>query len=193
MFKVYGWQPGIGDPSVMGWVTVGAYFLTALIALRLVLISRQRFPADTYRAQQRFWLIVCLLMLVLGINKQLDLQSLITEMGRYYAACDGWLEHKRYVQVGVIISMLFLSSLSLLFFFLKMRSLLKTNWLAIAGLSFLMVFIVTRATSFHHMDMLINTYFVGVRANWLFELGGLAAVILSALLLGKEDNVIRLK
>ena len=177
----------------MGWVTVGAYFLTSLIALRLVLNSKRWFSADTYPAQQRFWLVVFLLMLALGINKQLDLQSLITAMGKYYAVRDGWLEHKRYVQVGVIISILFLSFLCLLFFFLKMRSLLKTNWLAIAGLSFLMVFIVTRATSFHHMDILINTYFVGVRANWLFELGGLAAVILSALLLGKEENLIRLK
>ena len=119
MFQAYGWQPVIGDPSVMGWVTVGAYFLTSLIALRLVLISRRHFSADTYLAQQRFWLVVSLLMLALGINKQLDLQSLVTAMGRYYAVRDGWIEHKRYVQVGVIVSILTAAAFSLSFFFFQ--------------------------------------------------------------------------
>jgi hypothetical protein len=181
MFQAYGWQPVIGDPSVMGWITVGAYFWTSLIALRLVLNSRRWFPSDSCMLQQRFWLVVCLLMLALGVNKQLDLQSLITAMGRYYAERDGWLEYKRYVQLGVIISILIVAALSLLFFIYRMSDLLKTNWLAIAGLTCLLVFIVSRATSFHHMDIFISTYIVGVRINWLMELGGLAAIGLSAL------------
>jgi hypothetical protein len=187
MFEAYGWQPGIGDPSAMGWVTVGAYFLTSLITLRLVLYSRQRFPADTRLSQRRFWLIVCLLMLALGINKQLDLQSLITAMGRYYAARDGWLEYKRYVQVGVIISIMAVAALSLLLFFFRMRNLLKTNWLAFAGLTCLLVFVVSRATSFHHMDTFINSWFLGARVNWLLELGGLAAIALSALTVSSNE------
>jgi hypothetical protein len=181
MFQTYGWQPAIGDPSAMGWVTVGAYFLTFLIGLRLVLNSKRWFPADTCLAQQRFWLIVCLLMLALGINKQLDLQSLITAMGKHYVVRDGWIEHKRYVQVRVIISILTAAALSLLFFFFRMRNLLKTNWLAIAGITCLLMFIVSRATSFHHMDTFIGTYILGARVNWLMELGGLTAIILSAL------------
>jgi hypothetical protein len=51
MFQAYGWQPVIGDPSVMGWITVGAYFLTSLIALRLVLISRRWFPSENCMLQ----------------------------------------------------------------------------------------------------------------------------------------------
>ena len=170
----------------MGWVTVGAYFLTALITLRLVLISRRHFPADTYLAQRRFWLVVSLLMLALGINKQLDLQSLITAMGRYYAVRDGWLEYKRYVQVGVIISILTVAAFSLSFFFFRMRNLLKINWLGIAGLTCLLVFIVSRATSFHHMDTFIGISILGARVNWLMELGGLAAIALSALMVSNN-------
>ena len=145
----------------MGWVTVGAYFLTALIALRLVLNSRRHFPADTFLAQRRFWLVVSLLMLALGINKQLDLQSLVTAMGRYYAVRDGWIEHKRVAQVGVIVSILTAAAFSLSFFFFRMRNLLKINWLAITGLTCLLVFIVSRATSFHHMDT-----FIGISIFW---------------------------
>ena len=189
MFQAYGWQPTIGDPSIMGWVTVGAYFLTSLIALRLVLNSKRWFPADIYPAQRRFWLVVFLLMLVLGINKQLDLQSLVTTMGRYYAVRDGWLEYKRVVQVGVIISILTVAMFSLSFFFFRMRNLLKINWLAITGLTCLLVFVVSRATSFHHMDTFIGTYFLGARINWLMELGGLAAIALSALTISNNEIV----
>ena len=189
MFQTYGWQPTIGDPSVMGWVTVGAYFLTSLIALVLVINSKRLFPAETYSVQLRFWLTVCLLMFALGINKQLDLQSLITAMGRYYAVRDGWLEYKRYVQVGVITVILTVAALSLLFFIYRMKGLLKTNWLAIVGLTCLLLFIVSRATSFHHMDIFINTHFLGIRLNWLMELGGLAAVALSALKVGNSGIV----
>ena len=188
MFQVYGWQPVIGDPSVMGWITVGAYFLTALIALGLVLNSRRWFPSDSGMLQQRFWLVVCLLMLALGVNKQLDLQSLITAMGRYYAERDGWLEYKRYVQFGVIISILVVATIGLLFFIYRMNDLLKTNWLAIVGLTCLLVFIVSRATSFHHMDIFISTTILGVRVNWLMELGGLAAIGLSALTVANSGN-----
>lgn len=170
----------------MGWVTVAAYFLTALIALRLMLNSRRWFPADIYPAQRRFWLIVFLLMLTLGINKQLDLQSLVTAMGRYYAARDGWIEYKRVVQVGVIISILAVAAFSLLFFFFRMRNILKINWLVIAGLTCLLVFIVSRATSFHHMDIVIGTYVLGARVNWLMELGGLAAIALSAMMVSNN-------
>jgi hypothetical protein len=188
MFQAYGWQPVIGDPSVMGWITVGAYFLISLITLRLALNSRRWFPSDSCRLQQRFWLVVCLLMLALGVNKQLDLQSLIIAMGRYHAVRDGWLQYKRYVQVGVIISILTVAALSLLFFIYQISDLLKTNWLAIAGLTCLLVFIVSRATSFHHMDIFISTYILGVRVNWLMELGGLAAIGLSALTVANGGN-----
>jgi hypothetical protein len=60
-----------------------------------------------------------------------------------------------------------------------MRDLLKTNWLAIMGLIFLMVYIVTRATSFHHMDIFIHSDIAGLRMNWLFELGGISAIAIS--------------
>jgi hypothetical protein len=186
MFQAYGWQPTIGDPSFMGWVTVGAYFLTSLIALRLVLNSKRWFSADIYPAQMHFWLVVFLLVLALGVNKQLDLQSLITAMGRYYAARDGWLEYKRYVQIGVIISILIIAAVSLLFFFIRMRQLLKINWLAITGLTCLLVFIVSRATSFHHMDIFIGISILGARVNWIMELGELAAIALSALSVGNK-------
>ncbi len=191
MLEAYGWQPAIGDPSIMGWVTVWAYFTTALLALILGCKSKRKFPPETRKAQRNFWLIVSVVMLSLGVNKQLDLQSLITAMGKYYAIRDGWYDNKRVVQFAVVSAILAIAALSLALFFYYMRDLLKTNWLAIAGLSFLLIFIVIRATSFHHIDIFIHSYMAGVRMNWLFELGGITAVAISALSLSyyKSDPI----
>ena len=179
MLEAYGWQPAIGDPSIMGWVTVWAYFTTALLALILGCKSKRKFPPETCKAQRNFWLIVSVVMLSLAVNKQLDLQSLITAMGKYYAIRDGWYDNKRVIQFAVISAILAIAALSLALFFYHMRDLLKTNWLAILGLIFLMVYIVTRATSFHHMDIFIHIDIAGLRMNWLFELGGISAIAIS--------------
>lgn len=190
MFQIYDWQPTIGDPSIMGWVTVVAYFLTATLALTIYLDGKRLFqnPA-TQKMQRGFWFTVFLLMLILGINKQLDLQSLITAMGRYYANRDGWIEYKRQVQIAVIASILIIGALSLLAFAYRVRALFQTNWLAIFGLSCLLIFIAIRATSFHHMDIFINIEIYGSKVNWIMELGGIAAVFLSGFSIYRKSEI----
>ena len=47
----------------------------------------------------------------------------------------------------------------MLLFMYYVRSIVRTNWLAIVGLVFLMIFVVISATSFHHMDILLTPIF----------------------------------
>ena len=175
----FGWKATIGDPSIMGWITVFAYFFTAAVAFKLYLSSQHIFTTDTRTTQKQFWLIITTIMLFLGINKQLDLQSLLTAIGRYYAHRDGWYDHRRIVQLSTIIGIAILMVISMLTFMFYFRVILRTNWLAMVGLSFLLMFVLMRATSFHHIDILINTYILGMRMNWVLELAGILATALS--------------
>ena len=93
------WTPGIGDPSVVGWATVFAYFAAAILAYRAVRIHKAE-PSHT--ALRTFWLITALAMFFLGINKQLDLQSLFTQLGRDMAVNQGWYEQRRQFQTVMI-------------------------------------------------------------------------------------------
>ncbi len=175
------WRPTIGDPTLMGWITVAAYFLCAAVTLKLYFSSQNIFPREVAVKQKQFWLCLGLIMLFLGINKQLDLQSLLTATGRYFAHKDGWYAQRRNVQVIVIIGILISLTTAMVCFMLHFKPLLKTNWLAITGLAFLLIFIAVRATSFHHMDALINTRLLNMRMNWILELSGITGVAIPAI------------
>jgi len=179
MIDALQWRPTIGDPSFMGWFTVVSYFFVSILALKVCRLNSKLFCIS--RQQKQFWLIVSLIMLMLCINKQLDLQSLITEIGKYYAKKDGWYGARRTVQVWGIVSILSLISIGFIFFAFKMRAILKRNWLALTGLAFLLNFVIIRATSFHGMDILISQTFMGVKLNWALELLGIFCIAVSAI------------
>ena len=138
------------------------------------------FTRDIAITHTKFWLAITLIIFLLGVNKQLDLQSLLTAIGKFYAHQGGWYEHRRNIQVFGIISILTLALVGFSIFALKMRTILKTNWLAMVGLVFLLAFVMIRATSFHQMDILISATIFGIRMNWILELSGLIAIGLSA-------------
>ena len=86
------WRPGIGDPTVMGWITVAVYFGAASLCLRQALESRRR-RATAERTI--FWCILTAFLFCLGINKQLDLQTLLTLTGRNIFIELGLYEYRR--------------------------------------------------------------------------------------------------
>lgn len=181
------WHPGIGDPTVMGWVTVGAYLATTYLCFRA--FRSCRFGADKLRAINRreagfqtklslFWLGLSALMLALGINKQLDLQTLFTEIARDMAQAQGWYEERHRYQVLFIIGIAVAGAgLGALLAYLY-RHVARRIWLALVGICGLVAFIVIRAASFHHVDLLLVAG--PVHLNWVLELGGISLVGLSA-------------
>ena len=173
------WQPGIGDPSAMGWVTVAAYGITALVCLIYAVRSAR---AGLPRGHQMLWLAVAGLMLLLGINKQLDLQSLLTQIGRDTALAQGWYEQRGGMQRAFIVAMAAAGALGMAALFALTRRQRRRNWPALAGLCLLTVFLVIRAASFHHVDAMIHGRIAGVKLNWLMELGGIAMVCVAAII-----------
>jgi hypothetical protein len=173
------WRPQIGDPTFAGWFTVFSYFLAAVLAYHVYghfLNSKQL----SHDKQRLFWLSIVLCAFFMGINKQLDLQSLLTAIGKYFAYQQGWYQNRRTVQ-GAFIAIVFLFGTSIICWGLgTFKGILKDNWLAFTGIVFLIVFILIRASSFHHMDSLIRTHFLGLKLNWLLELSGIYCIIINA-------------
>ena len=186
--KVIEWTAGIGDPTFMGWLTVALYFFTAFLALRVVVSSGFLFVGENEKLQKQFWLYVALILLFLGINKQLDLQSLLTAIGRYSAHRDGWYENRRFISTVVIVAILSILSIAMMLFIHRMKPILKTNLPAIIGLCFLLLFVIIRATSFHHMGLLVSKKIWGIRMYLALEQIGILAIIFSAISLSRHKK-----
>jgi hypothetical protein len=175
------WRPGIGDPTVMGWVTVGAYLVAALGCW--LAAWREAMPDGTRRPRSRpsrFWLTLAVLMLALGINKQLDLQSLATQIGRDVIQMWGLYSERRELQAGFILVVALVCVDALAAFLWAARHTLKSRWPAIAGMLFIMGFVVIRAASFHNVDAFLAARLGGVKWNWILELGGITIVAFAA-------------
>jgi hypothetical protein len=173
------WRPGIGDPTLMGWLTVVAY-LSASWACGWATRAEEKLAGDHARARSVFWWLLAGLLLLLGINKQLDLQTALTVVGRRLAREQGWYENRRFYQV------IFLGCIAVVGWFLLgllcwlSRPLRGRRLLALLGGVYLGSFVVIRASSFHHVDQLLGLRFGGLKWNWILELMGIACVGVSA-------------
>lgn len=173
------WSPGIGDPTAMGWVTVAVYLAAAAVAL--VVASRAPFPAASHRRESLFWALLAAVLVALAVNKQLDLQSYLTALGRCAAQHQGWYDRRRFVQETVILGLLLVMVLLAVGLWRLMRGTLARNGVALAGLVLVLGFVAIRAVGFHHVDALIKMDVRNMRLNWLFELTGPVLIGLAGL------------
>jgi hypothetical protein len=171
------WRPGIGDPSVMGWITVAMYALgcgTCIVAAKNSRATKPEQPKAV------FWGVLAAILLILGINKQLDLQTWLTLTAKRVALAQGWYEGRRVLQL-VFIALI--GIMGLVGFYLMWR-LVKTHWtdlwLPLAGFFLLLSFVLIRAASFHHVDAMLKWEVGGFKMNWVLELGAISLIIIGA-------------
>lgn len=173
------WNPRIGDPTVIGWVTVGAYFLAAL----LLWIQRRQAPMlhqEHLRTHRLFLLFFAGSMFALGINKQLDVQTWLTNVGRDISKAHGWWDNRRVAQ-AIVLAGIIAGCCGLMLVILRAGGVIKAHRLAMFGFLVLVLFVITRASSFFQIDQLINFRILGFRMNWLFELIGIGIIGASAI------------
>lgn len=167
------WHPGIGDPTATGWITVAAYALACLLCWWC---ARRTVPG----AERRFWWALAVVLLLLGINKQLDLQTWLTQFARDRALADGWYAHRQVMQVIFIAWLATVGAVLLRWLAARLGNLHRSTRLAAMGLLVLGVFVLMRAASFHHIDVLLSLNFSNVRVNAVLELSGIGVIIYAA-------------
>lgn len=168
-----GWTPRIGDPDATGWLTVAAYLVCAALAFAVW----RRQPAGTSRG---FWAAIAALMLFLSVNKQLDLQTALTQTGRCLSHAQGWYDQRRAVQIAFLAALLAGIVLAVRRGRRALRGNLGGNRLALWGVTILGGFVMLRAVGFHGVDRLIALRHTGVSANYLLENAGLLLIAINA-------------
>ncbi len=188
------WYWGLGDPDLGAVLVTGLYFMVAIACLLVGRLSRSAGPLNRPAAtfspsngekknsgEDWAWYRLAAIMFCLGINKQADLQSLLTLYGRELLKQAGLYEIHRQIQVMFIIGVMLTAALTSLSALWLAR---RWSWacrFAAVGLGFQAAFIVIRAASFHHVDILLGTRLGQMKINLLFEPVGLILVLMAAM------------
>jgi hypothetical protein len=170
---MFGWRPGIGDPTTLGWVTVAAYAVAAVLCW----LAAGKAP----RTERRWWQMLAVVLALLCINKQVDLQTLFTDVGRTVSKNQGWYEDRRpyqYMFVGAILALMLVAAVLMVSRLRRAGAQLKTS---MAGLALLAGFIFIRAASLEKIDRLINRQIGTPRVNHWLEIGGIAVIAIGAI------------
>jgi cytochrome bd-type quinol oxidase subunit 2 len=167
-------KPPRGDMTFIGWTITFAYFVCAGLCFWAGRKEKEQALGRARRWHAPvFWFTLCGVLVALGFNKQLDLQSDLTQIGRDMAKSEGWYGHRRVVQAVfvVVFAAAAIGAVAGAIWF--MRDLWRRYRLAFVGIIYLCAFVIIRAASFHHIDTLLyHLPGVGEGINTILELGG---------------------
>lgn len=173
---LFHWSPGIGDSTVGGWLTVVLYILATMSCWRTSAALAQAPRASEYRT----WQAITVVFLALSINKLLNVEAALTEIGRILALSGGWYWRRYDVQVLLILAVTVACIvISIGLVILARRSRMLT-WFALVGMTFVLGFVLIRTISFHPMDRFLARKALGLRWNGILEMAGIAVVLLSS-------------
>jgi hypothetical protein len=167
------WAIGLGDRSALGWITVVVYFLAAVCTS---VAARKAGPG------RRYWIAMTPILAFLGVCKLFDLPGFFTDAFRY-----GFMQSEqgefhgtfqRNLSAGLLLAGV--AAIAIIFYF--SRRLSWTINFAMAGIVYLIAFIMIRAISLHQVDHLLGIQIWGVKVNHVLELAGLALVVFPAMM-----------
>src|SRR5271157_169686 len=169
------WRPQLDNPRFLGWLAVAAYLLAAVSCGWVALKADKSVSEVT-----KIWWLLAVVLLFLGINKQLNLQTLMIVMGRRAALAGGWYERRRVAQ-AVFCAAFALFGLGFLgFFAASAKRFIAKNRLAFAGVIVLLCFVVLRASTINHANQLFGVELKDEHWAWVLELCGAILIALSA-------------
>ena len=127
---------------MMGWVTVTAYLAAAYLCYRA---GRGGIGEQLPPRVARIWYGLAVLLLALGINKQLDLQLLIRDLGKFALDAFAW-QGKRHLIQSIYIGLVACGGMAIVGLLAWWaRGAWRTVGGAFAGCVFLLCFVVVRA------------------------------------------------
>lgn len=177
------WSFGIGDPTIIGWLIVAAYITAAVLCGRCAYLARK----DQQRKYLTFWLTITIILALLAVNKQLDLQTLVTDIARKMAKQQGWYEHRRGFQMWVT-SIIAAVGICLIAMAVWIMRNYKSTRMTFIGLTLLLAFIVTRAAPLHYIDKILTIKLANLKLRYLLELAAIACIAISAVISAKRQD-----
>ena len=199
-----GFASFIGDPSLNGWATFCVYLVTAGLCAHDGWKSAAQVDAGGRQVAQsqsrrRFWILLAVLLVLLGLTRQLDLQALAAEGARDLLHADGVYCERTELQVALVAAIGGFGTIGLVIALVRFRRAEGSVLAAMAGAVLLVLLTLIRTISLHDVDRLLRQG-LGVphaHVNNLFEIGALVIIAAAAFAfsraLREESEVARLR
>jgi hypothetical protein len=169
-----GWRFKLDNPTVLGWSVVGAY---AIAAVCCAVRAMRGSPSE----RRGIWWLLAGALFFLGVNKQLNLQTMLIVVGRNLAMDQGWSNHRRAVQAafGGVFA---LAGMAVLAWLVTIqRAFFTRNRLAMAGVAILVCFVALRAATINHVDEFLRIHLADDSWAWILEITGSALIAIEAI------------
>lgn len=174
VFTIGNWHPGIGDPTLMGWFTVFSYYLTALICILSSFHNKNK--------EYMLWLFLGLFIGFLGLCKQYNLLSAITETGRIILRKNGLIKDRRIIQILFLLIFLPFIGIVSVQLIKKIENKISLTLKIVAIFTFyLSLFVLLRAVSLHQWETILGYSIFRLKINWLGELVGIYGILLGGI------------
>lgn len=176
------WRPGVGDPTFMGWLITAAYLITSVLCGICAWHTDRISPINRYGHHRLFWSGLAVIMLIMGMNKQLDLQCLFIAVVKKMALAQGWYSQRGIFQICFVAFVAVFGLILLIWLGWKLKRLWRQYGLALFGILLLITFVAIRAAPVHHVARNPSWRSVMGPINSALELTGIGLVGISALM-----------
>jgi MFS family permease len=157
-----------GNLSLLGWIVAVAYVLGAVFCVRAGLVTQQHGRRHSNKEQP--WWGLAAVLLFLGVNKWLDLQTVLIGLGRAASRTEGWPQSGRAVQVVFVVLFTLAILAAAIACLTKWGWFLKKHPGVCAGVALLFLFLVVRDATINHVDELLHVSLYDDSWGWILEL-----------------------
>ena len=174
------WEFGVNDPTLFAWIIVVLYVAATWYCWRAARLSNFEPSSASIRGRLLWWLMA-LSMMFFGLNKQLDLHSLLFAKTREFLGSDNW-----YLKATVILilAVFLIAATFAMFRALHGQSIrVKLSYYVLASLLLMQAVRfsklgISKILAYHILDQ--NDTWLHLHTIEVFEIGCLCAIIWSA-------------
>lgn len=173
---IYEWFSLNGDHTFWGWLITILYLFTVAGSFYYVkTINNTKISKE----KRILWLFIGSFLTFMGINKQLDIQLLLTISGRYIGLKFSFLGMRRifqsYFTAAIFLSVLFITGIVIY----KIRTILKESLIELIGITFIIGFFFIQTASMTHFKWIIRFDEVNIPHIHGLELLGVMILLLA--------------
>lgn len=172
----------LNDPTFLGWLTTGMYVATG------VLCACAAYSPDhgmtVHRSVQRrlraFWILLAVVLAGLAINKQLDLQTALTNMLRDDAELRGWYQQRRVLQIVFVACAIFAAAFGSWLLYRLLGPQWRVHRLALCGMLLLVLYLLLRVADIERAGEMLSVSLTADYARTALEWTGLICISIAA-------------